>query len=135
MSKLIPEDLMLKMMENHRDMAKTGEADHYPVVKLFCIASRAEWLLSEVDPTDRDLAFGLCDLGMGFPELGYVSLDELGSFGILIERDEWFDPNYPMSVYAKAARMCEEITEDEAILKKAEAILLLERNSNPPQVG
>lgn len=125
MSKLIPDDLMLKMMENHRDMAKTGKEDHYPVVKLFCIASPATWLLSEVDPMDKELAFGLCDLGMGFPELGYVSLDEIESMGILIERDKWFDPKHTMSVYAEAARMCQQITEDEAILKRAESILKL----------
>jgi integrase len=37
------------------------------------------------------LAFGLCDLGMGEPELGYVSLTELrtvrGKLGLPIERD------------------------------------------------
>lgn len=94
MSDLIPEDLMLKMMESHREMAKGSVDDHYPVVKLFCIASNAKWLLSEIDPTDKDLAFGLCDLGMGFPELGYVSLEEIASFrhpvnGMkIIERDD-----------------------------------------------
>ena len=33
----------------------------------------ATWLLTEIDPDDHDHAFGLCDLGQGFPELGYVS--------------------------------------------------------------
>lgn len=129
MSKLIPEDLMLKMMENHRETCKGINEEHYPVVKLFCIASRAKWLLSEVDPTDKDIAFGLCDLGMGFPELGYVSLNEIESLrhpitgGMLVERDQWFDPKHTMSVFTEAARMCDEITEDEGMLSRAYIIV------------
>ena len=36
----------------------------------------ATWLLTELDE-DGDQAFGLCDLGFGCPELGYVSLTEM----------------------------------------------------------
>jgi hypothetical protein len=35
--------------------------------------AQCTWLLTGLD-TDTDLAFGLCDLGMGEPELAYVSL-------------------------------------------------------------
>jgi hypothetical protein len=49
------------------------------------------WLLTELDPEDGDLAFGLCDLGTGFPELASVRISELeshkGPLGIGIERD------------------------------------------------
>jgi hypothetical protein len=31
-------------------------------------------LLTELDPEDPDLALGLCDLGMGFPEIRRVRL-------------------------------------------------------------
>ena len=50
-----------------------------PVVKLFTPDASATWLLTELDPADPDLAFGLCDLGLGCPELGYVRLSELES--------------------------------------------------------
>ena len=57
---------------------------------------------------DTDILFGLCDLGFGCPELGYVSLRELesvkGRFGLGIERDLHFKARYPLSVYAEAAR-------------------------------
>jgi hypothetical protein len=33
-------------------------------------------VLTELDPGAADIAFGLCDLGLGFPELGSVSLDD-----------------------------------------------------------
>ena len=52
--------------------------------------------LTEIDPEDPDIAFGLCDLGMGCPELGSVSLSELesvrGKLGLPIERDLHFTP-------------------------------------------
>ncbi len=37
-------------------------------------------LLSELDPNEPDRAFGLCDTGHGYPELGYVLLSELHAF-------------------------------------------------------
>jgi hypothetical protein len=51
--------------------------DFLPVVKLFTPDAGCTWLLTELDPDDTDRAFGLCDLGLGFPEFGYVSLTEL----------------------------------------------------------
>ena len=49
------------------------------------------WLITEYHPDER-IGFGWCDLGVGFPELGYVSLDEVLSLrippiGARIERD------------------------------------------------
>ena len=49
-----------------------------PVVKLFTPNAGATWLQCEIDREGDDRAFGLCDLGQGFPELGYVSLTETG---------------------------------------------------------
>ena len=66
-----------------------GALDFNPVVKLFTPDTQCTWLLTEIDADG--LAFGLCDLGMGEPELGYVSLIELrtvrGKLGLPIERD------------------------------------------------
>jgi hypothetical protein len=72
---------------------------------------------------DEELLFGLCDLGMGFPELGYVSLSELqslkGPFHLTIERDLHFTAKASLAVYAEAARRAEAITEDGPTLWKA----------------
>jgi hypothetical protein len=71
------------------------DADHRPVVKLFVPDGAATWLLTECDPDDPDRLFGLCDLGLGFPELGYVSLTEItelrGKLGLPVERDLHFE--------------------------------------------
>jgi hypothetical protein len=84
------------------------DIDPSPVVKLLMPGTAGTWLLSEIDPRDPDLAFGLCDLGFGCPELGYVSLQELTSvqtsLGLAIEVDEHFIGSLPLSVYADAAR-------------------------------
>ncbi len=66
-----------------------------PVVKLFTPDANCTWLLTVLDP-QGDNAFGLCDLGMGFPELGAVSIRELealrGPLGLPIERDLYWTP-------------------------------------------
>jgi hypothetical protein len=81
--------------------------DFRPVVKLFCPWGAATWLLTELDPNDPDIAFGLCDLGMGFPELGSVSLSEITSIrgpgGLRIERDLYFAPSKTLQGYAGEA--------------------------------
>ncbi|MEX2375279.1 MAG: DUF2958 domain-containing protein [Dehalococcoidia bacterium] len=82
--------------------------DFLPVVKLFTPDASCTWLLTELDPDDPDRAFGLCDLGLGFPELGYVSLAELaglrGHLNLPVERDLHFVPARTLSAYAAEAR-------------------------------
>lgn len=109
-------------------LLKNGSAperskDHFPVVKLFTPDAQCTWLLSEIDPEDPDMAFGLCDLGWGCPELGCVSLAELamlrGHLGLPIERDLSFAGKYPIGVYAEAARAKGEVTLNTSLLESA----------------
>lgn len=97
-----------RLLANGRLSAAGENLDPLPVVKLFTPDAAATWLLTELDPVEPDLAFGLCDLGLGSPELGYVSLTELasirGRFGLPIERDAHFRPVRPLSAYAAEAR-------------------------------
>lgn len=83
--------------------------DHMPVAKFFSPDAGATWLISEVDPDDPDRLFGLCDLGLGFPEIGYVSLAEItalkGPLGLPVERDLYFVADKPLSAYAEEARV------------------------------
>jgi hypothetical protein len=83
------------------------EIDPIPVVKLFTPGGHARYLLTEIDLTDSDRACGLCDQGIGLPELGFVSLRELENvrdkFGLRVERDLNFVADKPLSVYADVA--------------------------------
>ena len=125
MSRLIPAELREKMLENAWDMFKGRQDDHPPVVKLFSIVGSATWLLSELNPLEPNVAFGLCDLGIGSPELGYVSLEELESIQYpslpipLVVRDEHFEAEELMSVYVEAARRHQRITENPTHLQQA----------------
>ena len=102
----------LTLLENGRENAKRigtdGNAvDLVPVVKLFCPWGAATWLLTEIDPDNPDIAFGLCDLGMQSPEIGSVSLSELGAIrgpgGLRIERDLHFKADRTLQAYADEA--------------------------------
>lgn len=104
-----------------------ADADFIPVVKLFTPDAGCTWLLTELDPDDPDIAFGLCDLGMGCPELGSVRISELesvrGRLGLPVERDLHFRPVRTLSVYARAAWNAAAITEnDEALAQAAEEL-------------
>ena len=83
-----------------------GEKDFEPVCKLFLPWTSGTWLLTELD--DEGLAFGLADLGMGTPELGYISLDEIwevvGPGGLRVERDIHFRATKRLSQYATESR-------------------------------
>ena len=89
----LPEPLEKELInEFHRpEDQKTGVA----LVKYFTPDGSATWYLSEYFPED-DVFYGYCDLGNGFPELGYVSRTELretrGKMGLHIERDYYYTP-------------------------------------------
>jgi hypothetical protein len=77
-------------------------------VKLFTPDACATWLLSEIDPHDLMRAFGLCDLDLGCPELGWISLTEFavvrGRLGLPVERDCSWRAEKPLSAYAAEAQ-------------------------------
>lgn len=107
-SPLLTYEQHVLMLSNGLATSIGDETDRMPVVKLFTPAAQCTWLLSELDPHDPDIAFGLCDLGMGFPELGSVRLSELalvrGPLGLSVERDRSFSARMSLSAYADAAR-------------------------------
>tara|TARA_R110000787_G_scaffold232093_1_gene339349 strand:+ start:368 stop:685 length:318 start_codon:yes stop_codon:yes gene_type:complete len=99
--------LLTKEIEAKLTKAIPEQESNKPHLKLFNPCGAGTWLLSEYDPDTRTL-FGLCDLGMGSPELGYVSLDELIEIklplGLRIERDLHWEPEYTLLEYADKAR-------------------------------
>ncbi len=98
---LLTDDLRERLLANGLERG----ADHVPVVKFFNPLGEGVWLATELD-ADGDTLFGLADLG--YPELGSFSLEELASivlpFGMGIERDILFTGDFPISVWAEAAR-------------------------------
>jgi hypothetical protein len=115
--RLIPEPLRAQLRAN----AAAPDTDHVPVLKLFNPAGPGVWVLTELD-ADGDTMFGLCDLDMGCPELGSVSLREITSvklpFGLSIERDVGFLGRAPISRWAEVARQAGSVRAAEAILRE-----------------
>ena len=113
---LLTDDLRERLLANGRDRG----ADHVPVVKFFNPLGEGIWLATELD-ADGDTLFGLADLGS--PELGTFSLEEMASillpFGMGIERDILFTGDFPISVWAEAARQAGSIRAAERILYRA----------------
>jgi hypothetical protein len=109
MTKLITDEQRALLLANGQQSLEHEGFDPAPVVKLFTPDAGATWLLTEIDPADHDHAFGLCDLGHGFPEMGWVSLDELasvrGRLGLPVERDLHFKADKRLSGYAREARL------------------------------
>ena len=108
--KLFTKEQRNRLLDNGRKRPENPK----PVVKLFDPTGASTWLFTELDE-DGDTLFGLADLGFGFPELGYCSLNEIaahrGRFGLPIERDLYFEAKHPISVYAEAARNARRIVE------------------------
>ncbi len=107
---LLTAEIEKKLREN----ANRPDDDHFPAVKFFDPCGASTWLFTEL-AEDGDSLFGLCDLGIGFPELGYASLGEItklrGVLGLPIERDRYFWAAAPLSIYAEAARAAGGIVE------------------------
>jgi hypothetical protein len=102
--KILTAEIKKKLLANGKNSDKSGMR---PVLKLFNPMGAQTWIFSELDE-DQDTLFGLCDLGMQSPELGYASLSEIMnirlSFGLKIERDMHFTANKTLDGYAEDAR-------------------------------
>ncbi len=101
-------ELQRTQMLIHGAALARGEAiDPIPVVKLHTLDAAAVWLLVSLD-AEGDQAYGLCDAGTGFPELGTVSLSALervqGPRGLRIVADPHFKPRQPLSAYLAQAQ-------------------------------
>lgn len=114
--KIFTKDIIEALAKNGRatrdaQNARRREPDHKPVLKVFNPYGAATWLLTESDPDEPDRLFGLCDLGMAEPELGYVLRSELegirirlGRIELPLERDRFFTADKTLREYAEQAR-------------------------------
>jgi hypothetical protein len=96
-----------QMLANGAAHVRDAAFDPRPVVKVYTLDAGAAWLLTELDP-DGDQAYGLCDAGIGSPELGHVSLSALqnarGPRGMRIVADPHFKPRQALSAYLADAQ-------------------------------
>lgn len=103
MTKAIEKKLVANFLKNE---SRPDDMDLVPVVKFFG-GGACTWLMTEFDPEEK-VFFGLCDLGLGCPELGYVSLAELEAirfapFNLPVERDLYTELKMKLSEYTAIA--------------------------------
>jgi hypothetical protein len=105
---LITKEIDKALRANYVANQTTGDGgDTKPVLKLFFPFGAFTWLITERDTENPDLLYGLCDIGQGFPEIGWVSLSELQGvrrMGLGLERDRWFTAAKTLEEYADDAR-------------------------------
>lgn len=86
-----------QLVANGRNAVTDGNADPVPLVLLFAPDGDQRWLIAELDPEDPDLAYGICDLGIGLPETGHVRLSWIaalrGPLGMPVERSASYAPS------------------------------------------
>ena len=103
---LLTEQQRAQMIANGAARACGEAVDPHPVVKLHTLDAGAVWLPVALDE-DGDRAYGLCDAGTGFPELGHVSLLALdavrGPCGLRIVADPHFKARQGLSAYTADA--------------------------------
>lgn len=137
--KLLTQSIRDQLLRNGQlrltaDEQGESDPDFLPVVKFFTPDAGCTWLLTELDPEEPDIAFGLCDLGLGCPELGSVRISELesvrGRLGLPVERDRHFRPTQTISVYARAAWNASAITEAADALRQAADAIEGERRAS-----
>lgn len=80
--------------------SQSDKGDKAKVLVKYFGGSACTWLITEAEKQDNGdyLLYGYCDLGMGFPEWGYVMLSELQAltfrpFGLGVERELYLDDN------------------------------------------
>lgn len=106
MMKLLTAEQMRRLQRQwaEREQAnRTGRAyDPKPPLKLFTADAGATWLIAALSP-DGCTAWGVCDLGLGFVEIGELDMAELravrGQLGLPVERDRWFKPDRTIGQY------------------------------------
>jgi len=115
---ILTDDQKAKLLANGRVSAERGgPQNHWPVIKLFVPNTRCVWLVTEIDPADQSVGFGLCDLGQGTPEMGSIDLAELvDPADPLAKPDPKFQAQHPLFVYFKAAHAHRRIVETADVL-------------------
>jgi len=113
-----------RLLANGKEQEALSERDewkdHVPVVLLSLRETGCRWLLTEVSPDDPEIVFGLCDLGLGFPEQGSVSLTELedlrNPFGQKVEREQSFRTDRSLGYFTDLAGKYRKIVLPEEIV-------------------
>lgn len=107
MTALITPEQRAQLLANGAAYGTDENYDPFPVLKLFTPDAAYTWLLAHIEPECPEVAWGLSDLGLGYPETGFLYLGAVvivrGRLGLRVERDLRFTARKPLSAYARDA--------------------------------
>ncbi len=116
MTALITPEQRAQLLANGATYKADENYDPYPVVKLFTPDAACTWLLTYAEPECPTVAWGLSDLGLGYPETDFLYLGAVvivrGRLGLRVERDVHFRARKPLSAYARDAQRAGMIVTD-----------------------
>lgn len=108
MTVLITPEQRAQLLANGAALKTDANYDPRPVLKLFTPDAAYSWLLTHIEPEYPQVAWGLSDLGLGYPETGFLYLGSVvivrGRLGLRVERDLHFKARKPLSAYARDAQ-------------------------------
>lgn len=97
-----------QLLANGCALAEDRSFDPLPVAKLFLPDAKVCWVLGWIDPDTPDIAFGLCDTGLGLACVTPIELSALqtiqGPQGCRVVADHSFVPRYTLAKYVSQAR-------------------------------
>ena len=90
--KLLPQEVVERIPELYET---EGTPVEDKVIHAHYFVGKADWHIAELDRETGEM-FGRCDLGLGYPEWGYVRIQDLaelqGQFRLPVERELDFEP-------------------------------------------
>ena len=108
MTVLITPEQRAQLLTNGAAFHADSAFDPPPVVKLFTPDAGYSWLLTHIEPECPEVAWGLSDLGLGYPKTGFLYLSRAvivrGRLGLRVERDLHFRARKPLSAYTRDAQ-------------------------------
>jgi len=116
MTTLITPEQRAQLLANGAAYGTDKNYDPTPVVKLFTPDAAYTWLLAHIEPECPEVGWGLSDLGLGYPETGFLYLTGVvivrGRLGLRVERDLRFKGRQPLSAYVRDAQRAGMIVTD-----------------------
>ena len=108
MTVLITPEQRAQLLANGAAYRTDKNFDPLPVAKLFTPDAAYTWLLAHIEPECPEVGWGLSDLGLGYPETGFLYLSGVvmvrGRLGLRVERDLHFTARKPLSAYVRDAQ-------------------------------
>lgn len=107
MNKLLTDEQIQKLKQI--GLSEEQNEGQVPIVRLHLPDKNAYWLFSCIVSGQEKMAYGIFEMGIGFPEIGYFHLDDIADMkfekNVAIENDLEFKGEHSLLKYAEIAHL------------------------------